>query len=64
MVDGIAFHNLYKSSVLIIRHKADDFCLFIGLPDEIKKSRLVSLLNLEFNFFIALWSNLKKTFHY
>ena len=44
--------------------KANDFCLFIGLPDEIKKSRLVSLSNLEFNFFIVLWSNLKQALHY
>ena len=29
-----------------------------------KKSRLVSLFNLEFNFFIVLWSNLKETLHY
>ena len=31
MVEGIAFDGLYKSSVPC---KADDFCLFIGLPDE------------------------------
>ena len=30
MVEGIAF-----SRVLIISYKADGFCLFIGLPDEI-----------------------------
>ena len=35
MVKGIAFYALYKSRVLIIPCKADDFCLFIGLPDEI-----------------------------
>ena len=35
MVEGIAFYALYKSRVLIIPCKADDFCLFIGLPDEI-----------------------------
>ena len=43
--------------VLIMHCKADDFCLFIGLPDEIqKKSRLVSLsnLNLVFSFFCGL----------
>ena len=34
MVGGIAFYALYKSSVLVIPCKADDFCLFIGLPDE------------------------------
>ena len=39
----------------------NDFCLFIGLPDEISKCRLASLSNLEFNFFIVLWSNLKET---
>ena len=37
MVDGIAFYALYKSTVLIIPFKADDFCSFIGLPDEIEK---------------------------
>ena len=29
-----------------------------------KISRLVSLTNLEFNFFIAMWSILKETLHY
>ena len=37
MVEGVAFYALYKSRVLIIHCKADDFCLFIGLPDEIEK---------------------------
>ena len=37
MVEGIAFYALYKLRVLIIPCKADDFCLFIGLPDEISK---------------------------
>ena len=57
MVEGIAFYGLYKSRLLIIPCKADDFCLF-------KKSRLVSFSNLEFNFFIVLWINLKETLHY
>ena len=35
MVEGIAFYALYKSRVLIIPCEADDFCLFIGRPDEI-----------------------------
>ena len=35
MVEGIAFYALNKSRVLIIPCKANDFCLFIGLPDEI-----------------------------
>ena len=35
MVEGIAFYALYKSGVLIIPYKPDDFCLFIQLPDEI-----------------------------
>ena len=61
MVEGISFYALNKSRVLVIPCKADDFCLFIGLPDE---SRLVSLSNLEFNFLIVLWSNLKETLHY
>ena len=37
MVEGIAFCALYKSRVLIIPYKADDFWLFIRLPDEIYK---------------------------
>ena len=37
MVEGIAFNALYKSRVLIKPFKADDSCLFIGLPDEIYK---------------------------
>ena len=58
MVKDIAFYALYKSRVLLIPCKADGFCLFIVLPDEnLKKSRLVLLSNLEFNFFIVrnLW---------
>ena len=35
MVEGIAVYALYKSRVLIIACKADDFRLFIGLPYEI-----------------------------
>ena len=35
MVEGIAFYALYESKVLVISCKAYDFCLFIGLPDEI-----------------------------
>ena len=35
MVEGIVFYALHKSRVLIIHCKADGFCLFIGLPDEI-----------------------------
>ena len=34
IVKGIAFYALNKSWVLIIPCKADDFYLFIGLPDE------------------------------
>ena len=37
MVEGIAFYVLYKSRMLIISCKANDFCLFIELPDEIYK---------------------------
>ena len=37
MMEGIAFYALFKSKVLIIPYEADDFCLFIGLPDEIYK---------------------------
>ena len=35
MVEGIAFYALHKSRVLLC--KADDFCLFIELPDKIYK---------------------------
>ena len=35
MVEGIAFYALYKSRVLLKPCKADDFCLFIGLPAKI-----------------------------
>ena len=35
MVEGIPFYALHKSRVLIMPCKADGFCLFIGLPDEI-----------------------------
>ena len=35
MVEGIAFYALHKLTVVIIPCKADDFCLFIWLPDEI-----------------------------
>ena len=50
---GIAFYALHKSRVLIIPCKANGFCLFMGLPEEIYKCRLVSLSTLEFNFFIG-----------
>ena len=36
-VEGIAFYALYKTRVLIILCKAEDSCLFIGLPNEIYK---------------------------
>ena len=35
MVEDYAFYALYKSRVLIIPSKANDFCLLIGLPDDI-----------------------------
>ena len=62
MVEGIAFYALYKSRVQIIPCKADDFCLFIGLPNRIKKSRLVWLTNLEFYFLLFCRVTLRK--HY
>ena len=37
MVEDIAVYSLYKTRKLIIPCKADGFCLFIALPDEIKK---------------------------
>ena len=37
MVESIALYGLYKSRVLIVPCKADDFCLFIWPPDEILK---------------------------
>ena len=38
-MEGIAFGALYKSRVLMIHCKADDFCLFKGPPmiEEIKE---------------------------
>ena len=30
MVEGIAFYGMYKSKVLVIPCKTDDFCSFIG----------------------------------
>ena len=40
------------------------FVYLKGYQMEFKKSRLVLLVNLEFNFFIVLWSNVKETLHY
>ena len=37
IVEGIAYYALYKSRVIIIPSKVDDFCLITGLPDEIYK---------------------------
>ena len=37
MVEGIAIYAQYKSMPC----KADDFCLFIGLPDEISPSIVI-----------------------
>ena len=34
MMEGIAFYVPHKSRVLIIPCKADDYCLFIELPDK------------------------------
>ena len=64
MMEAIAFYALYRSRVLVIPCKAHYFCLFKRLADEIEKSRLLSLSNLEFNFFIVLWRNLKEILHY
>ena len=47
MVKGIAFYALYKSRMLIIPCKADDFCLFIVQPDEnLNKWRPLYLSNI------------------
>ena len=62
MVEGIAFYALYKSRLLIIAI-ADNSNISIIIM-KFKKSRLVSLSNLKFIFFIVLWSNLKETLHY
>ena len=37
MVEGNAFYASHESTMLVILCKADDFCLLIGLPDEIYK---------------------------
>ena len=57
MVEGIAFYALYTSSALIIPCKADDFSLFIGLPDENYKKGAVyrfPILKLIFSLFCGL----------
>ena len=59
MVDGIVFYASYKSRV-----KQMTFVYLWGYQMKFKRSRLVSLCNLEFNFFIVLWSNLKETLRY
>ena len=59
MVEGIAVYALHKSRVKVIPCKADDFCLFIGLPDEIlKKSAWYRYSILKLIFFIVLSSNM------
>ena len=63
MVEGIAFYALYKSRVLIIPCKADDSCLFIGLPDQIYKKvpGLFCGVTLRKHYIIkATWSATKK----
>ena len=65
VVESIAFYALYKSRVLIIpREKQMTFVYLWGYHMKFKKKSLVSSSNLEFNFSIVLWSNLKKTLHY
>ena len=64
MVEGIAFYALYKSRVLIIPVKQMTFVYLWSYQMKYTKLRLVALLNLEFNFFILWWSNLKETVHY
>ena len=51
MVEGIAFYALYKSRVLIIPCKADDSCLFIGLPDEFEKTSPGIVVQFKIKFF-------------
>ena len=50
IMESIAFYALYKSRVLIIPYKADDSCLFIGLPDEIYKKAQSIVIQLQFVF--------------
>ena len=64
MVKGIKFYALYKSRVLMIACKADDSCLFIGLPDEIYEMARGIFIQFKVNFFIVLWSNLQQILHY
>ena len=56
MVEGITFYALCKSRVLILPCKADGFCLFIGLPDEIKNVAWYryTLYNLIFSLFCTV----------
>ena len=51
IVEGIAFYALHKSRVRIIPCKADDFCLFIGLPDEISKKSPGIVIQFRISFF-------------
>ena len=51
MVEDIAFYALHKLRVLIILCKADGFCLFIGLPDEIYKKALGIVIQFRILFF-------------
>ena len=56
MVEGIALYALFKSRVLIIPCKADDFCLFIGLRDKFLNVAWYrySILNLIFSLFCGV----------
>ena len=62
MVEGISFYTLSKARVLIIPCKADDFFYLYGYQMKLKKSRLVLLSNLEFNFSLFCGETLRK--HY
>ena len=61
MIEGIAFYALYKSRVLIIPCKADNSCLFIGLPDEIyKKAPALAIQILKLIFSLLCGVTLRK----
>ena len=65
MVEGIVFYVLYKSRVLLISRKAEDFCLFIGRTDEIKKNCYPNL-KLIFHCVVGkqqTWSVISKKLH-
>ena len=63
MVEGIAFYALYKSRVMIIPCKADESCLFIGLPDEIYRKAPGIVIQF-WSYFCSLFCGITLRKHY